>query len=119
MDLVASVYDVSRNFPSDEQFALTTQIRKACVSVCSNIAEGHGRGTKREFAMFLRNANGSLKEVETQLLVAKRLRYLNEETWYKLSPIVDDVGRMLHGLIEYQTKRLDGASTLQSAGAKK
>jgi four helix bundle protein len=59
------------------------------------------------FAMFLRNANGSLKEVETQLLVAKRLKFIGQENGEKIFSIVDEVGRMLYGLIEYQTKKVD------------
>src|SRR4051794_5130461 len=77
MDLVAEVYRASRGFPSEELYGLTNQVRRASVSIPSNIAEGEGRGTNAEFVRFLRIAYGSLREVETQLLIAERLGYLS------------------------------------------
>jgi four helix bundle protein len=105
IELVISIYALTKQFPRDEIYALTSQIRRAAISVSSNIAEGHGRGTTREFAMFLRNANGSLKEVETQLIVAYRLGFITKELASGTELIVQDVGRMLHGLIKYQTSK--------------
>jgi four helix bundle protein len=104
MELVTTVYEITKQFPRDEIYGLTSQIRRAAVSVPSNIAEGHGRGTTREFAMFLRNANGSLKEVETQVLVSRRLNYIDSPTEISILEIVSDVGRMLHGLMQYQAR---------------
>jgi four helix bundle protein len=79
MDLVVAVYRATEQFPKEEIYALTSQIRRAAVSIPSNIAEGQGRGTVNEFTHFLRIAHGSLRELETQLLIAQRLEYLNSD----------------------------------------
>lgn len=79
MELVDEVYRLSREFPSDERFALTDQIRRAAVSVPSNIAEGHGRNSPGDDARFLRMAAGSLREVETQIEIAVRQQMVNRD----------------------------------------
>ena len=79
MTLVRTVYIFTRDFPKDEQYGLSSQLRRAAVSVPSNIAEGAARTSKREFAQFLSVARGSLAEVETQILIAKDLGYLTED----------------------------------------
>ena len=79
MDLVASVYRVTDGFPKREVYSLTDQIRRAAVSVPSNIAEGQAHFNKGEFVHFLRHANGSLAELETQLLLAERLEYTGHD----------------------------------------
>ena len=76
MDLVEVVYELAKRFPQDELYGLTSQVRRAVVSVPSNIAEGEGRNSPNDFARFLSIANGSLREVETQLFIAVRLDYL-------------------------------------------
>ncbi len=78
MALVRLVYSVTKTFPSAEQFGLTSQMRRAAVSIPSNIAEGAARKSKREFAQFLSVARGSLAEEETQILIAQDLNYLTE-----------------------------------------
>ncbi|MCK0178789.1 four helix bundle protein [Flavobacteriaceae bacterium S0862] len=78
MDLVIVIYKVSESFPSQETYGLTSQLQRACVSIPSNIAEGAGRRGNKEFIRFLYIALGSLSEVETQLEIAYRLKYLNE-----------------------------------------
>lgn len=73
MDLVEAVYRLTRSFPKEEQYGLTIQMKRAAVSVPSNIAEGQGRGNGKEFSYFLRISYGSLREIETQALIAQQL----------------------------------------------
>ena len=99
MDMVERVYEVSRCYPREEQFGLTSQTRRAATSVPANIAEGHGRGTRASYAAFLGIARGSLRELETHLLLARRLRLTATEPLDAILVDVDAVGRMLHALI--------------------
>ena len=78
MDLVEAIYRTTARFPKEELYGLTSQIRRAAVSIPSNIAEGQARNTTRDFLHFLAIAYGSLKEVETQVLIAERLGYIDE-----------------------------------------
>lgn len=98
MDLVEEVYRVSRNFPADERFGLTAQIRKAVVSIPSNVAEGYGRSTKADYIHFIDIAKGSANEVQTQLLIAQRLSFLREQDSQRASAMADEVQRVLRGL---------------------
>lgn len=98
MDLVVLVYRVSARFPKDEMFGLTSQVRRAAVAVPSNIAEGQGRQTTRDFLHFLCVARGSLNETETQILVAARLQYVDERAMTEVLDLSAEVGRLLHGL---------------------
>ena len=100
MDLVELVYRSTARFPKEEQFGLTIQLRRAAVSIPSNIAEGHGRSSYRDFERFLRIAQGSLKEVETQILVAERLGYLDKNSVIKLTGMTAEIGRLNMGLIK-------------------
>jgi four helix bundle protein len=84
MKLTVEIYRASGSFPKQEQFGLTQQIRRASVSVPSNIAEGKGRGTDKDFAHFLYHARGSLLEVQTQVLLAEQLEYLSAQEAKKL-----------------------------------
>src|ERR1044071_5348514 len=99
MDLVTRVYRLSRHFPKDEMYGLKSQLRRAAVSVPSNIAEGKGRSSDRELIQFLCHARGSLFEVETQLEIAERLTYITKEECEPLQREVAGVGQMLNGLI--------------------
>ena len=98
MRLVLHVYDASSAFPKTETYGLTSQLRRAAISIPSNIAEGHGRDGLGEYLYHLSVANGSLMELETQVLLAFKMRYLTRE---KLTPLLHhaaNVGRMLAGL---------------------
>ena len=85
MDLVTAIYRATAGFPRDEIYGLTSQLRRAAVSIPSNIAEGQGRQSTREFIHFLSIAYGSLNEAQTQILIAERLKYLNDSDCQSLS----------------------------------
>ncbi len=99
MDLVEEVYRLSKFFPREELYALTNQIRRAAVSVPSNIAEGQGRRTTADFLRHLSIAYGSLREIETQTLIAHRLMYIGNEKVESLMDRAGEVGRLLNGLM--------------------
>lgn len=100
MSLVRDVYTVTKAFPIEEQFGLISQLRRAAVSVPSNIAEGAARTSKREFAQFLSVARGSLAEVETQILIAKDLGYLvhDEEILAAISGLLRSISALMRSL---------------------
>ena len=97
--LARQVYEVTRRFPDEERFGLVIQLRRAAVSIPSNIAEGRGRGTKKDFAHFLMQARGSLYEVETQIELANELHYINELDTARLLEVCNELSRVLNGLI--------------------
>ncbi|MAO22656.1 MAG: four helix bundle protein [Phycisphaerae bacterium] len=97
--LVRSVYISTRLFPNEERFGLTSQIRRCAVSVPSNIAEGYGRGSRNDYSRFLRIARGSLFELETQMLLAHDLGYINDEARQGIQAQINKVARPLWGLI--------------------
>ncbi len=100
IDLVVAVYEATYGFPQREIYGLTSQVRRAAVSVPSNIAEGQGRGTPNEFGHGLRVAHGSLLESETQLIIARRLGYLDTSKTESLLTQTAEVGRIINGLIK-------------------
>jgi four helix bundle protein len=99
MDLVTATYRATAGFPEDELFGLTSQLRRAAVSIPSNIAEGQGRLSEKEFRHFLGQARGSLMEVETQMQIAENLGYLQTEQTASLLQKCGEVGRILNGLL--------------------
>lgn len=99
MDLVVDIYKVTDGFPKKEIYSLTDQIRRAAVSVPSNIAEGQAHHSHREFLHFLRHSTGSLAEVETQLLIAERIGYIDHAATAPLLEKAHEVGRILNGLM--------------------
>ena len=98
MDFVVAVYKATDPFPKEEKFGLTSQLRRAAVSVPANIAEGAARKSAKEFVHFLSNAQGSASEVETELLIALRLGYIMEREYLTLRSSLDDIGRLITGL---------------------
>ncbi|MDB4631887.1 four helix bundle protein [bacterium] len=100
MALVTEVYKVTKEFPKEELYGLTNQVRRAAVSIPSNIAEGHARKGTAEFRNFLSIARGSLAEVETQLLIARNLNYLDQTRLNQLMATHTEIGKMLNSLIK-------------------
>ena len=100
MELAEAVYRHSAEFPLEERYGLTAQIRKSAVSIPSNIAEGQGRrSTDEEFARFLQIALGSLCELETQIELACRLQFLAQSRADALRPLLEETGRVINGLL--------------------
>ena len=99
MDLVDEVYALTKIFPKMEMYALTNQVRRAVVSVPSNIAEGFKRNTEMDFARFLSISAGSCAEVETQIYIAIRQKMINEEQAEIALSLCDEIGRMLGSMI--------------------
>ena len=106
MRFVEEVYRASVRFPREELYGLTAQMRRAAVSIPSNIAEEHGRRSRREFRRFLRIAHGSLREVETQILLAEGLHYLNVDARIELMRTTSEIGRLLNGLARSLSQEL-------------
>jgi four helix bundle protein len=98
MAVVTDIYKASENFPQRELYGLSSQLRRAAVSIPSNIAEGQGRRSTKEFKHFLSNAQGSLCEVETQVRIAGNLGYLAAGAVDELLTKAAEIGRILHGL---------------------
>ena len=99
MTLVTEVYTVTRSFPSDEIYALTSQLRRCAVSIPSNIAEGYGRNSTSDYKRFLQIAVGSIFELQTQIEIAVNLRYLSAETFGNLCNAAKEIELMLLSLI--------------------
>jgi len=107
MELVELVYSETKKFPREEVYALTSQLRRAAVSVPSNIAEGQGRTSSREFLNFLSMAYGSLREIETQIIIAERLGYMSEGKARSILELSGEVGRLINGLSSSLKRRTD------------
>lgn len=101
IELVTDVYKNSEHFPKEERYGLTSQIRRAAVSIPANLAEGAGRRSQKEFAHFLSNSQGSASELETDLIIANKLGYLDEATFTKLIGQLERIGRLITGLVRH------------------
>ena len=106
MDIAVDVYKTSERFPAEERFGLTSQMRRSGVSVPSNVAEGAGRNTKKEFINFLHIAQGSLSELDTQLELSRRLEFIDEDTWKWLDDKLIEEDKVLSGLIRSQKEAI-------------
>ena len=106
IEMVTSIYLMTQSFPKDEMFGLVSQLRRASVSVPSNIAEGYARGTDKEKLHFLRISSGSMSEIETQLMLSLNLGYIDQEKYNKLLETVTSVWKQLNSLISSIKKRL-------------
>ena len=105
IDFVVAIYRLTERFPKEEKFGLTSQLRRAAVSVAANIAEGAARTSLKEFMQFLSHSQGSASEVDTELLIASRLGYLSERDYLDLSRDIDDIGRMITRLSQSLKRR--------------
>jgi four helix bundle protein len=99
MDMAEGCYVLTRVFPKDELYGLVSQIRRAATSIAANIAEGHGRETTGNFIQFLRVAQGSLKELETHLLISARLGFAEETRCKALLANAEELGKMVRAMI--------------------
>lgn len=105
VDLVTTIYKHSKNFPKDEIYGLTNQIRRAAVSVPSNIAEGAARKSSKEFVQYLYIALGSIAELETQILIGKNLNYLLEDEFNLFQKEITEIRKMILGLIRFLSNK--------------
>ncbi|SDR31807.1 four helix bundle protein [Rhizobiales bacterium GAS191] len=108
MALAESCYQITLSFPKEEMYGLTSQTRRSAVSIAANIAEGHGRETTGAFVQFLRNAQGSLKELETHLLLACRVRCASAAEVEPILTKCGELGRMLRSLIRSLQRKNSG-----------
>jgi four helix bundle protein len=106
MDLIDEIYEVTGQFPKNEPYGLAVQMQRAAVSIASNVAEGQGRYSLRDFRHFLRAARGSALELETQNEVARRRRYLSDQVAIALEGRISEVVRLINGLIAYLDRSL-------------
>lgn len=104
-ELAVAIYRLTARFPASERFGLTSQMRRAAVSIMSNIAEGSGRGTDAQFASFLRISRGSLHELESQCLLSIQLSFSSAEAAQALLKLSDRTGRLLYGLLQSLSTR--------------
>jgi four helix bundle protein len=110
MALSVLCYELTRAFPKEEIHGMTAQIRRASVSVPANIAEGHGREHTRSFVQFLRIAQGSLKELETHLMLAEQVQLVRPDALVQAYAMTDEIGRMLRALIRSLQDKIGAAS---------
>jgi four helix bundle protein len=104
MECVTDIYQITKTFPLDERFGLTDQLRRAAISIPSNIAEGSSRNTRKEFINFLYIAQGSLSEIDTQLEIAIKLVYVTPEDCNEVYLKLERIGKMITGLIKNQKR---------------
>jgi four helix bundle protein len=100
MSLAVDIYDLTSGFPKQELYGLVSQLRRAAVSIPSNIAEGKGRSSDRDFCHFLDQSRGSVNELRTQLMLAQRIGYLNKTQCQQFLEKTSEVGRLVNGLIK-------------------
>jgi four helix bundle protein len=107
MSLASEIYSVTNRLPRHEIFGLTSQLRRAAVSIPSNIAEGSARNTTRELLSFMHIARGSHAELETQIEIAASLGYLGEDDRQRVMPLIAEVGRLLTAIIQALRRRIE------------
>ncbi|MCF8295976.1 MAG: four helix bundle protein [Saprospiraceae bacterium] len=106
IELVKSIYIITKNFPKEELYGLTSQIRRCAVSIPSNISEGAARNSVKDYIRFLYIAAGSLAELDTQLIISKELNYISKDKFDEFEVSLDSIAKMLQGVIRYQRDKL-------------
>jgi len=106
INLATDVYEITKQFPRSELYGITSQVRRSVVSISSNIAEGAGRQSQKEFIQFLNIAKGSCYELETQLLISKNLKYISEESYLALESELIKIEKMIYALIKKVKNKL-------------
>jgi four helix bundle protein len=112
IDLTTMIYDLTAGFPKHEIYGLTSQMRRAAVSIASNIAEGSARGTRRDFRQFVKQAEGSNCELQTQLTIANRLQFGEPEKAQGAETLSIQIGKMLSNLSKYLTTEIQANRTI-------
>jgi len=105
IELVTEIYQITNDFPKEETYGLTSQIKRSAVSVPSNIAEGAARQSNKEYIQFLYIALGSLMELDTQLVIAKNINFVDEKMLSNIDDKIETIGKMLNGLITYRKSK--------------
>src|SRR3989338_10859701 len=100
IELVTEIYKITRKFPKEEIYGLTSQMRRCAVSISSNIAEGRNRGTKKDYVKFLRIAYGSGAELETQITICKRIEETKQQNYTTIDSLLNEVMKMLNSMIQ-------------------
>ena len=99
MDLTGEIYQIAKRLPKEETYALSDQMRRAAVSILSNIAEGHGRNSTKEFIQFLAIARGSVYELETQLLLCVKIKYMTESEVQNATSLLSEIAKIINSMI--------------------
>jgi four helix bundle protein len=107
MDLTEQVYLLTKSFPQSEIYGLTSQIRRSAVSIPSNLAEGHGRTSTKEFLQFIAISCGSICELETQILLSHRLKYIETDDFDKILPLLIETSKTIRGLQKALRQRVE------------
>ncbi|HTH52776.1 MAG TPA: four helix bundle protein [Edaphobacter sp.] len=110
IDLTVSIYRLTNDFPRQEIYSLTAQMRRAAVSISSNVAEGSARGTRRDFRQFVKQAEGSNCELQTQLIIARRLEFGDQTQLSAAETLSIEIGKMLGGLSAYLAREIQEQS---------
>lgn len=104
MELVKLIYSITQSFPNDEKFGLTSQIRRSAISIPSNIAEGYGRDFTKNYSHFLKISRGSLTELETQMIIAFEIGYIDKSEFDQVVSLIEEENKMLNSLIKKMTE---------------
>jgi len=104
--LVTEVYSISKTFPNEEKFGIVNQLNRAVVSIPSNIAEGWGRESSKNYLQFLRISRGSLMEVETLIIISRNLNYIDAENFKLISDKIEETGKILQGIIKSISQKI-------------